>query len=148
MNEVSTAGARLLNRTLEGFQNSSIAPIQQDEDLVTWAPRLTKEMARIAWKNPALQIHNQVRALNPWPVAHTLFEGAHLRIWRSFPEENALDFPAAPATFLGYSGNAIRIQCGQGTVLQLLEVQSPAKMKVSGREFASGARLQPGQLLA
>ncbi len=148
MQEISTVGALLLKKTLEGFQNNTLTPIQQDENLVTWAPRLTKEMAEISWKIPALRIHNHVRALNPWPVAHTRFQGEHLRIWCSFPEENALDSAREPGTFLGYSGHAIRIQCGEGTVLQLLEVQLPAKVKVSGREFASGARLQPGQLLA
>lgn len=145
MQEVSAAGADLLRRTLEGFQNNTLAPIQQTENLVTWAPRLTKEMAQISWKNPALQIHNQIRALNPWPVAHTSFESDPLRVWRSLPEENPSGSGADPGTFLGYSGDAIRVQCGDGTVLKFLEVQLPAKTKVSGREFAIGARLRPGQ---
>jgi methionyl-tRNA formyltransferase len=147
MREISTAGATLLKRTLDGLEKHTITPIQQDESLVTWAPRLTKEMAQISWKNPALRNHNQVRAMNPWPVAHTVFQGEHLRIWRSLPEEHQSDSNVSPGTFLGYSGDAIRVQCGEGTVLNLLEVQLPAKTKVTGREFASGARLHPGQLL-
>jgi methionyl-tRNA formyltransferase len=147
MKEISTAGADLLKRTLEGFQKNTLTPIQQDENLVTWAPRLTKEMAQISWKNPALQIHNQVRAMNPWPVAYADFQGEHLRIWRSLPEESPSDSGTDPGAFLGYSGDSIRVQCGEGAVLKLLEVQLPAKIKVSGREFASGARLCPGQLI-
>ena len=147
MLEISAAGANLLKKTLDGLERHTITPIQQDESLVTWAPRLTKEMARISWNNPAIRTHNQVRAMNPWPVAHTVFQGEHLQIWRSLPEEHQSDSNASPGTFLGYSGDAIRVQCGEGTVLNLLEVQLPAKTKVTGREFASGARLRPGQFI-
>jgi methionyl-tRNA formyltransferase len=147
MLEVSIAGANLLTQTLEGLEKQTIAPTQQDEGLVSWAPRLTKEMAQISWEKTALQTHNQVRALNPWPVAHILFQGEHLQIWRSLPEEQQAGPHAPPGTFLGYSGDAIRVQCGERTTLKLLEVQLPAKTKVTGREFASGARLHPGQIL-
>jgi methionyl-tRNA formyltransferase len=145
--KISVAGANLLRRTLDGLQQNTITPVPQDESLVTWAPRLTKAMAQISWDNPAWQIHNQVRAMNPWPVARTLFQGEHLRIWRSLPEEHQSDSNAPPGTFLGYFGDAIRVQCGGGTVLNLLEIQLPAKVKVTGREFASGARLRQGQML-
>jgi len=42
----------------------------------------------------------------------------------------------------------IRVQCGGHTVLEILEVQRPAKGRVSGREFASGARLCAGERFA
>jgi methionyl-tRNA formyltransferase len=145
--ELSEIGARLLMRTLEGLQKGTIRPIPQDADKVTWAPRITKEMAQISWHKQALDIHNQIRGMNPWPVSYADFHGEHLRIWRSVPPPRATSADEAPGTFLGHSRDGIYVQCGQGTVLEILEVQLPAKGRVTGREFTNGARLTPGEVI-
>jgi methionyl-tRNA formyltransferase len=85
--------------------------------------------------------------MNPWPVACASFRKAHLRIWRSLPAPGSAVSGIAPGTFLGPSRAGIYIQCGEGTVLEVLEVQLPAKGKVTGREFANGARLSPGEMI-
>jgi methionyl-tRNA formyltransferase len=144
--ELSLIGANLLIETLDGMQKSAIKPVSQDENLVTWAPRISKEAAQIPWGKTARSIHNQIRAMNPWPGANTFSRGDRLLIWRSLPE-NQQDFKNAPGVFLGVSGAGIRVQCGEGTVLNLLELQAPAKSRVTGREFANGMRLKTGEPL-
>ena len=143
--ELSEIGATLLIQTLEGLQKDTIRPIPQDDNEVSWAPRITKEMAKISWYKRALDIHNQIRGMNPWPVACAVFRNAHLRIWRSLPAPDSTASEMAPGTFLGPSRAGIYVQCGEGTALEVLEVQLPAKGKVTGREFANGARLSPGE---
>ena len=145
--ELSKTGADLLIRTLEAYQANSVRPVAQDESKATWAPRITKAMAQVSWEKPALELHNHIRGLNPWPVAYCNFRGERLQIWRSLPETRLLDSADAPGTFLGISQEAVKVQCGGGTILRLLEVQMPARSHVSGREFASGARLRTGELI-
>jgi methionyl-tRNA formyltransferase len=138
-------GADLLVKTLEGIQSNSIVPVPQNQDQVSWAPRITKAEAQISWSKPALDIHNQIRAMNPSPVACSVFRGQRLNVWRSFPETRPKRSLNSPGTVLGSSEMGIRVQCGEGTVLELLEVQMPGKKKISGREFANGVRLKPGE---
>ncbi len=148
--ELAVAGARLLIQTLDGFAEKLIRPKEQDESMVSWAPRITKDMAPISWVRPAHEIHNQIRALNPWPAAHTKFRDQKLKIWRSLPEdlpEDRHQRQAPPGTFLGLSDNGIRVQCGKGSVIELLELQLPGKGRISGRDFAIGRRPAAGQLL-
>ncbi len=146
MAELSSVGACLLIETLDGMQKNAFTPRTQDENLVSWAKRINKEVAQISWKKTALSIHNQIRAMNPWPGANADFRGETILIWRSFPEplSNSIN---APGTFLGVSDSGIRVQCGEGTVLALLELQAPAKGRVTGRDFANGMRLQAGDRL-
>lgn len=144
---LSEVGAELLIETLEGLQNGAIRPIPQDTGRVTWAPRLTKEIAEISWQKPALDIHNQIRGMNPWPVAFAHFRDEHLRIWRSMPVERTSESEHAAGTLLGHSQNGIYVQCGKGTVLEVLEVQLSAKNRITGREFANGARLPAGKVI-
>jgi len=145
--EVAEIGAHLLIRALDGLEKGSIHPIPQDESRACWAPRIVKEQALIAWTRTASAIHNQVRGLNPWPIAQTGFREERVRIWRSLPacRQTVLSDPCG--TFLGTSIDGIYIQCGDGTVLEILEVQMPGKSRVSGRAFANGARLNPGELI-
>jgi methionyl-tRNA formyltransferase len=145
--ELSEIGAKLLIQTLDGLQKGTIKPILQDDSQVSWAPRITKEMAEVSWNRCALDLHNQIRGMNPWPVACASFRKAYLRIWRSLPAAGSTVSGMAPGTFLGPSRNGIYMQCGEGTVLEVLEVQLPAKGKVTGREFANGARLSPGEMI-
>jgi methionyl-tRNA formyltransferase len=144
---LSKVGSGLLIQTLDGMQKNALAPIQQDKSQISWAPRITKEMAKISWGKRALDIHNQIRAMNPWPVAFTSFRDERLQILRSLPEEGVSDLTKKPGAFLGLSRNGLRVQCGEGTVLELLEMQMPGRSRVSGREFASGMRLNLGEFL-
>jgi methionyl-tRNA formyltransferase len=142
--DLSAVGADLLVQTLDGWCKKTINPRAQDDSQVSWAPRIKKEMARIPWEKTALDIHNRIRAMNPWPAAYTFFRGERLLIWRSWPEDNPSDFGKMPGIFLGLSQNGLRVQCGENTVLELIEVQMPSRGRVNGREFAGGARLRAG----
>jgi len=145
--QLSEVGAQLLIKALEELQLGEPQTIPQDETQVSWAPRLTKEMSPISWDKPAMEIHNKIRAMNPWPIANAIFRGEKVNISRSIPGESLGLSQTMPGTLLQISGNGISIQCGQGTVLDILEVQRPSKGRTSGREFASGARLLVGDVL-
>lgn len=140
-------GAELLVPTLEGLRMGTIAPATQDEAVVSWAPRIAKDMARIMWDKPAAQIHNQVRGMNPWPGAYAGFRGQRIHLWRTLPAIESIAKPSLPGTLLGATRDGIRVQCGEGTALDVLEIQRPGKPAVSGREFANGARLGAGEML-
>jgi methionyl-tRNA formyltransferase len=144
---LSEIGAELIIRTIEGIQNGAIRPVAQNSDQVSWAPRVTKEESLIPWNSNALEIHNRIRAMNPWPAAHTTFRGERLNIWRSHAAILTIVSHDTPGTFLGLSDSGMRVQCGEGTVLELMELQLPGKRRVTGREFASGARIKPGDVL-
>jgi methionyl-tRNA formyltransferase len=145
---LSEAGAELLIQTLDGLQENAINPVDQDESKISWAPRITKDMAAISWEKCALDIHNQIRAMNPWPVALTVFRNERLHLLRSMPVNLPASAPAPPGALLGLSQRGFQVQCGEGTVLEILEVQRPAKGRINGREFASGARLRVGDIIA
>ncbi len=141
--QLSVVGAELLVPTLDGLRSGNLRPEAQDHSKASLAPRITKEMAEISWERRARDIHNQVRAFNPWPLSYTHFGGRRIQILRTRPESGTLDGAGAAGTFLDTTCDGIRVICGAGTVLELLELKSEGKGRVSGREFANGARLQP-----
>jgi methionyl-tRNA formyltransferase len=145
--QLAPMGAALLAKTLDQLKDGTIQPVPQDESQVTWAPRITKEMAPILWHRSAREVHNQIRGLNPWPAAYTDWNEQRLHIWRSALTEAQGEADAKPGTYLGLMEKGILIQCGGQTVLEVLEVQTQGKKRVTGREFANGARLASGQII-
>ena len=140
---LAEAGARLLLQTLEGLQSGNLAPTPQDEKLATWAHKITKAEATVSWEWPAMEIHNRIRALNPWPGAVIDFRGERISLWRSLPLQG--EEKAAPGTLLGVVGDSLRVACGGADAIDIIEIQRPGKKRINGREFAAGARLKPGQ---
>jgi methionyl-tRNA formyltransferase len=140
---LAAMGAELLLETLEGLERGYIVPEPQDNSSATLAPILKKEDGIVDWGRPARVIHNRLRGFTPWPGATTTFRGAGLKI---------LQARVAPETDLGPGQLAVRGRrlvagCGEGTALELVEVQPEGRKKVSGESFANGARLLENEVL-
>jgi len=144
---MAEVGAELLIQSLDGIQSGAVQPVPQDNTLASYAPRITKDMSPIRWDRGAKEIHNQIRGLNPWPIAGTECRDLRLQILKSAPVDPFLRVPELPGVFLGASERGMRIACGDGTVLEVLEVQPEAKKRITGREFANGQRLKYGERL-
>jgi methionyl-tRNA formyltransferase len=137
---LAAMGARLLVETLEGLAAGAIVPEAQDPALATYAPMLKKEDGRIDWTRPAAAIHNQVRGLQPSPGAYTRFRGQTLHVRRSRVAETS----GRPGTVA--SVKPLVVGCGTGA-LELLEVQSEGRKRLSAADFANGQRLTENEVL-
>ncbi len=149
---LAPAGARLLVETLEGLTAGKIQPEQQDSAKATFAPIIRKEDGRIDWNSPARQIHNLIRGFQPWPGAHTSFRSQSLHLWRSrlvatkgVPMRGDLFSDKLPGTLVFERG--LFAVCGDGAVLELLEVQLEGRKRMPADVFANGHRLTPNDRL-
>ncbi len=140
-------GAELLIPTLDGLRDGTLLPTPQDDRLATMAPRITKEMSPIRWDDFAQVIHNRIRGLNPWPLATCEFRGGKLQIIKSSPPGAVEVQNRPPGMILKVTEHGIRVACGEGSVLEILELQPAGKKRMSAREYANGARIQPGECL-
>jgi len=55
-------------------------PVEQQHELATFAPKLSKDMGHLDWRQPAAHLHRQVRALWPWPGSELQLEGQALKV--------------------------------------------------------------------
>ena len=80
---LAVMGADLLIKTLEAIEKGEIEPVKQDDSQSTYASMLDKTMSPVDWSKTAWEVHNQIRGLDPWPVAQTVLEGKNLKLFRS-----------------------------------------------------------------
>lgn len=137
-------GADLLVETLEELQRGTVKPVPQDDLQATLAPILRKEDGLVNFSREAVEIHNRLRGFQPWPGAYTHFHGKNLKIVAAKPVQAAQQI--APGE-LRVSGDALLAGCGNGTSLQLLEIQPEGKKAMSARDFLSGYRPAQGERL-
>ena len=119
----------------------------QDETLVTYAPQIKRDDARIDWSISAADLWRRVRAFNPWPVAFTTWRGEELRILEAWPLER--NSGAEPGTILPAQRlpqevgdepvETFVVQTGSGR-LAIRQLQRPGRRVLSGLEFLRGQR--------
>lgn len=124
-------GAQGLVKVVAQIEQGEIIAEPQDEALVTYAHKLEKNEAILDWRLPAVELDRQVRGLNAWPVAQTLFKGEVLRVWRSALIDRDSGLPPG---VISCGDHALDVATGKG-VLRLLEVQLPGGKRISGKDF-------------
>ena len=77
---LAEGGAGLLVQTLDGIEDGTLEAREQQEEGVSFAPKILVEDARIDWSLPAVAIDRQVRACTPAPGAWSTFEGERIKI--------------------------------------------------------------------
>ncbi|MGC2187476.1 MAG: methionyl-tRNA formyltransferase [Candidatus Sulfotelmatobacter sp.] len=140
--KLASVGAELMVETMRGLQSGSIHPRQQDHAQATLAPILKKEDGLIDFSRPAAESLNRMRGFQPWPGANTKFRGKNLQLWRA----SALD-RALPSSELKMEDDRLLVGCGQGTAIELLELQLEGKKRSSAADFIRGYRPAPGEKL-
>ncbi len=143
-------GATLVLQVVDQLATGSATPLTQDKSQATKAPRLSKEDGLIDWTRTAMEIKNQVRALQPWPRAFTHWQrdaGQPLRLivhrvsLEAFPDGSSL----APGTIVSVEGPPL-VATGDGQ-LRLQKIQPAGKRILTGEEFLRGYPLKPGDQL-
>jgi methionyl-tRNA formyltransferase len=66
---LSLAGAKLAVQALAALEKGSLLFTPQAEDGVVYAHKIEKSESRIDWSRPAIEVHNQIRGLSPFPGA-------------------------------------------------------------------------------
>ncbi len=140
---LAEGGARLLLQAIEALAGGTAYFTPQDPQVVTYASPLRPGEEKLDWSRSASALHNQVRGMNPWPVAYTTFFGKRLKIWRSEPVSASGSIIYKPGIVLEVRDEAMYIAAEKGS-LAVLEVQPQGKRSMSAGDFCRGYRIEPG----
>lgn len=141
--KLALVGAELILETLTGWEANTIAPRPQDDSQATLAPRMKPEDALVDWNRSATEIECAIRGFNPWPVAHTTFQGRTVKLWNAAVEPDG-EGEGHPGEILSVSGEGLLVRCGGESYLRLLDVQAEGRKRMAANAFARGQRLTAG----
>ena len=141
-------GASLMVETLNGLAAGTIAARKQDDARATHAPILTRDDGRMDFSKPAMMLYNRWRGFQPWPGAWTLLNGKKFVVHRMMPLDagSLTGGPDEPGSLRVDEGRMF-VRCGEGTWLELVEVQIEGKKRMLAADFLRGHRLTTGDRL-
>ena len=132
--KLAIVGRDLLLDTLPAYLAGDIQPEAQDPSQVTFSPNIRPEEERLDWTKTNRQLFNQIRGMNPWPVAHTLWQGGRFKIY----EAELADGDGQPGEILEIGKRQLLVATGEGA-LSLKTVQPAGKPKMTISDFLNGA---------
>lgn len=133
--KLTKLSAKLLLETLPDIFENKIKLTDQDEKLVSYAPKLARDDARINWDQPAEKIYNFIRAMNPWPMAWTTFNNMRLKIIECEINETAS---------LNKNIGGIKTDNGKLSVLCKKGSIIVAKLQIEGKNLQSASQFING----
>lgn len=132
---IAAEGAGLLAETVEKIFAGTATRTKQNEEQATYAPMLTKEMGNICFDRSAREIYNQIRGLNPWPVAYAHTNKGILKVYSAkIVDETSVGTPGE----IVEKKNALVVQTGKGKI-KITEVQLQGKKRMTAEDFLRGA---------
>lgn len=139
LDRLAVLGAELLSKTLGRMSQGDVPGTPQQEELVTYAAMLDKSMCPMDWSKSARQLHNQVRGLNPWPVATAEIQGKRFKIYQTVVLPDAPQ--AAPGTILALTKKGLQIACGEGA-LEIRTLQAEGGKRMAAPDYFRGHPLE------
>ena len=131
-------GSSLVLETLCQLDSGSLDATAQNSDLSSYAPKLTKDDGLIKWNQPAVQIHNLVRGLTPWPGAFSFLGSKRFKICKT--ETKICDLPNQPGVILRISGHGIEVGTQKDRIV-ITELQPEGKKRMHVKSFLAGHKL-------
>lgn len=134
-------GAGALIETLALMEVGGIEPRVQDHARATYAPKLDREIARLDWSLPAVEVSRWIRGLDAVPGAWSLLNGEQpVKLFAPRVEVHSaepgavIDVDPQVGVLVGAGHDAVRIR----------EVQPPGRRRMAAAEWVRGRGVQVG----
>ena len=144
-------GGPALNETLTMISEGTLKPEKQNDELATYAHKMSKEEGQLDWSHPATELDCKVRGFNPWPVAWMVQDSEQpnkrTRIWEA--EALSENPNAEPGTIVKADKQGIDVACGEG-ILRLKKLQLPGSKAMGVLDLLNSRKdmFAPGVVLS
>lgn len=138
---LAVLGAEAVVETVRRIAEGTADARPQDDTLASPAPKLFRDDGRVDWSRSARDVHNHVRALDPYPGAWTTWQGETLKLFGS-----RLAAGGGPPGEVVAADDALVVACAEGAVA-FADVQRQGKRRMPAADFLRGVDLAPGDPL-
>jgi methionyl-tRNA formyltransferase len=135
-------GALALIEALALMQLGAAKERAQDNALATYAPKVTRDMARVDWTLSAREVANTVRAYDPAPGAFTTLRGTDVKLFGAKVVEGS----GAPGEVVA-GGETLVVACGSGAVA-VHDLQPAGKRRMPAVDWHRGRGVVIGDVFA
>lgn len=133
---LATMGARLLMESLDDIADPHFIPTPQADDRATYARMLSREDRRVDFSWPAARVAWHINGMNPWPGVAVTIEEQRISLLRARVGGECGGDVGTVSVCSPEEG--LNITCGDGRMVEVLEVKRAGKRAMSARDLACG----------
>lgn len=133
---LAALGGALAVEAVDLLARGSARRVPQDPAGATLAPMLSRELSPMDFARPAQALHDQVRGLLPWPCAVAVLDGTRCKVLKTALTGERTQ--KAPGAVVQADKRGLKLACGDGTVLEILELQPDGKKPMAAAAFLQG----------
>lgn len=159
--QLMNMGAALVIKTICGLAAGDLKPQPQEhfllqsgsnpngeiskKEIIHDAPKITKELCRINWTCPAIEIDRLIRGLSPYPGATAVISNGiksfDLKIFEAEPVTKQENRPeqSQPGKIVTDGKTYLHVHCGNG-IISLQDIQAAGKKRMKIKDFLPGFR--------
>ncbi|HWE87946.1 MAG TPA: methionyl-tRNA formyltransferase [Pseudonocardiaceae bacterium] len=142
LDRLADAGATLLRDVLDGIEDGALNAVDQPQDGVSYAPKVTVEDAKVDFGLPAVAVDRIVRSVTPEPGAWANFRDERIKLGPVLPVDGPSPAPGELVV------ERHRVLVGTATApVALGDVRAQGKKLMPAPDWARGARIEPGERL-
>lgn len=131
---LSNIGAELLIKTLPSIINKTNKRIKQNEAEVTYAYNIKREEEHLDFTKNCIDIYNQVRGLNPWPLANFLLDDKEIKVLNChYKIKNVKE----RSKIIEITKDSFGITCNDG-IIYLDEIKPFGKKAMTIKQYLNG----------
>lgn len=142
---ISLLGADALLEAMDMLERGTAKPEKQQDELSTYAKKITKEMGLIDWNKSSRDIINLIRGFNPMPGAYTFYDDESFKIWKAISVDTTYEGQCGEIVDVN-SKKGFTVKTGDGAVL-VCEMQAKGGKKMSSADYMRGHSVEKGKIL-
>ena len=137
--KLSVLGSYLLMETLPSIINGTNKRIKQDDDLATYCYNITHEEELIDFNKKVREIFNQIRGMNPYPLAYFILKEKVYKVYKAGYEVTDKYQNKKNGEIVYQDKNKLSIKADDG-IINLLEIKKEGKKKMTISEYLNGEK--------
>jgi methionyl-tRNA formyltransferase len=148
---LSALCAETLPKLLEKIKSGKIERISQDNKLVTFARKMSKEDGKIVWSDKGEKVYNLIRGTIPFPGAFTYYKDRKLKITRArflddYQDDTEVISPK-PGRVVKTQKDSILISTGDKGIIKILRLIPAGSKELNAEQFVNGYKIKVGEVL-
>ncbi|MBI5359812.1 MAG: methionyl-tRNA formyltransferase [Planctomycetes bacterium] len=147
--KLCSAGAELLVKTLDDIEAGRARLTGQEHAQATHARMLAKQDGLVDWASKAVDIHNRIRGLLPWPKAYSFLrmedksEPLRVNFISSRIGHDNTQSGMKPGSVISADKDGIAVQCGHGSLV-IKKLQPENRPEMDAGAFVNGYKIKKG----
>ena len=135
-------GSEMVLETVDSIITGNLKSYPQPEGEYIPAPKIFKEDCHIDWNKSAIEIHNHIRGLSPYPAAFTSLiddkeREVSVKIFESKISDNPLSSAKSNPGEIIIEKKRMFVKCGNG-IIEVLSLQPAGKKRMDTSAFLLG----------